>query len=261
MCVQFHNDRTEQKRKVSRLRDLISGGLAPCLSHCMFYFDFDNTITTFDVLDDIIKHFSINEDWVAIENAWKAGEIGSQECLANQLKGVRVTKNDLLRYLSTVTIDTHFPELLGMLKDAGGKPVILSDSFSFIIQGILWNNGVRGVRVYSNTVRFDRDRLIPSFPHTNSDCTRCAHCKKRNLLNHSSKGKITVYIGDGLSDICPAYYADMVFAKASLLRHIRNTGRYCIPFRDLGDIVNYLQGVTYESGKEREQKASKISKR
>ena len=36
------------------------------------YFDFDNTITKFDVLDAIIEQFSIDREWVAYEEDWRA---------------------------------------------------------------------------------------------------------------------------------------------------------------------------------------------
>ena len=34
------------------------------LSNCRVFFDFDNTLTQGDVLDDIIKRFSVNEEWL-----------------------------------------------------------------------------------------------------------------------------------------------------------------------------------------------------
>ncbi|MEW6171254.1 MAG: hypothetical protein AB1472_06850 [Candidatus Omnitrophota bacterium] len=64
------------------------------------FIDFDNTITPFDILDDIVERFSINKNWVALEKKWKEGKIGSQECLEGQLSLVRISKNALLKYLA-----------------------------------------------------------------------------------------------------------------------------------------------------------------
>ena len=208
------------------------------LSGCQFFFDFDNTITPFDVLDEIIKKFSINREWVAYEEAWQKGEIGSRECLEKQLRLVRVTKENLLRYLSTVKIDSYFLRLLALLKKEGIAPIILSDSFSFIIEHILRSNGIKDLAVHANTLRFDGDRLTPLFPHTNASCLQCANCKKMHLHDKALRGKIIVYIGDGLSDVCAAQSADVVFAKEALLRHFRKTKRRCVEFRDLGDIYD-----------------------
>jgi 2,3-diketo-5-methylthio-1-phosphopentane phosphatase len=209
----------------------------------MVFFDFDNTITPFDVLDDIIKRFSINKNWEKFERAWKRGLIGSRYCLEGQLRSVRVTKNDLLRYLARIRIDPHFHKLSAILEKEDIRSVILSDSFSFIIESILRNNKIKGVKVYANSLRFYRDRLIPSFPYRNRYCQRCAHCKKKNLLKKNISDKIIIYIGDGHSDVCPAECSDIVFAKGSLLKHFRKTKRLCVAYNKLEDISNYFRGL------------------
>lgn len=209
------------------------------LSGTAVFFDFDNTITHFDVLDDIIKRFSIDKEWVKFEKAWQKGEIGSRVCLKNQLKSVRIDKDGLLRYLSEVRIDPAFPVLCKILKTAGVSPVILSDNFDFIIENILENNYIGtedDVKIYANGLRFCRDRLIPLFPHSNRRCVVCGHCKKKNLIKETPGDRIIIYIGDGLSDICPAEHSDIVFAKAGLLRHCRDKKRFCLPFKKLSDV-------------------------
>ncbi|MDD2752917.1 MAG: MtnX-like HAD-IB family phosphatase [Candidatus Omnitrophica bacterium] len=213
------------------------------ISDCKVFFDFDNTLTPFDVLDDIVKRFSINQEWVVFERAWKKGKIGSQACLEGQLQSVRIKKDDLLRYLSRIKIDPHFHKFFAMLKREGLSPVILSDSFKFVIEEILKNNGIKGVKVYANSLKFSRNRLVPSFPYRNQKCPRCAHCKKKNLLKKEVKDKIIMYVGDGLSDICPAECSDIVFAKGRLLRHFRQKKRLCVAFSDLKDIYNYFRGL------------------
>ena len=65
--------------------------MSPEKKGTVVFFDFDNTLTSFDVLDALIERFSINEDWKALERAWQAGRIGSKECLEGQLRSIRVT--------------------------------------------------------------------------------------------------------------------------------------------------------------------------
>lgn len=221
------------------------------LFNCRVYFDFDNTITPFDVLDGIIEQFSINRDWEMLEDAWQNGRIGSRECLAGQLSCIRVTKRVLSEYLSTVPLDPCFSRLLDLLRHMGISPTILSDSFSFLIEYILKNNGIQNVAVCSNRLTFDHDRLVPSFPYTNSLCPHCAHCKTSNMVKEAQHDMKTIYIGDGLSDICPAHHADYVFAKATLLEHFKKTERQCMAFRDFEAIYNYLKEYCNESLPER----------
>ncbi len=178
---------------------------------------------------------------MGFEERWKAGEIGSRECLEGQLRFVRIKRQPLSDYLSKIKIAPSFSKILSILKKYGIRPVIVSDNFSFMIRSILRNNGIKGIRVYSNEITFDNDKLIPTFPHTNKSCTICAHCKKNNMLRLNGRNKTTVYIGDGRSDICPAEEAGFVFAKGSLLEHFKKKKRSCVPFSDLDSLYHEIR--------------------
>ena len=220
----------------------------PNIAESQFFFDFDNTITAFDVLDGIIERFSVNRDWVAYEEAWKKGKIGSRQCLEGQLRSIRLSRPQLHAYLETVEIDPWFGRLLHLLQRLGVRPVIVSDSFAQIIRYILEHNGVGGVPIYANSLRMQADRLIPSFPHAGSECSRCGHCKTSTLADAAFAGKSAIYIGDGLSDLCPARRADMVFAKrgCSLHRQLLETRENPHAFDDLGDIYVFFKELTDE---------------
>ncbi len=206
---------------------------------CAAFFDFDNTIATFDVLDDLVQRFSVTQDWMALEEAWRRGAIGSKECLDGQLRGVRVTDSALSRYLASVTLDPAFPHIVRLLKSQGIEPVILSDSFCLVIQRILAHHGLADLKVHANELCLIEDRLMPSFPHLDG-CARCANCKAHYLLAAKQQGRTTFYVGDGLSDVCAAKHADLLFAKDTLLASCRREGRVCIPFESLSDVHTYL---------------------
>ena len=92
-------------------------------------FDFDNTITTYDVLDDIILRFSVNDAWKALEDKWKRGKIGSKECLKGQMAGIRITKENLDRYLKKIKLDPYFKKLIRLLGANKIRLMILIDYF------------------------------------------------------------------------------------------------------------------------------------
>lgn len=202
------------------------------------FFDFDNTITTLDVLDDLLERFSINDQWRVLEEKWQTGAMGTKECLEGQLRSVRITPEALEKYVRTISIDPSFPRLLKFLQSRRVPVVIVSDNFSLIVKKILKNYGISGVRVYSNGIRFRGDRLVPSFPYQDPACPRCAHCKRRHLLE--VKDKTRIYVGDGLSDVCPAEEADRVFAKASLAEYLKKKGKSFIPFENLKEVYQRL---------------------
>lgn len=212
------------------------------LSNCAVFFDFDNTITTVDVLDEVIRRYSINGNWIQYENLWKDGKIGSKECTEEQMKGIRVDKETLDRYLYTVKLDPSFEKLLALLRRYNINPAILSDSFTYFIHTILKNHNIRNIPVYANTIRWEGQRLIPSFPYRNSKCQRgCAHCKGAHLVKPSMANKATIYIGDGLSDVCAAMGADIVFAKEKLVEHLQKEKKACLEFIHLKDVYDLFK--------------------
>ncbi|MFA6350412.1 MAG: MtnX-like HAD-IB family phosphatase [Candidatus Omnitrophota bacterium] len=211
------------------------------LSDCRIFFDFDNTITTFDVLDGLIKKFSIDHEWEDVEGLWKSGVIGSKECLKRQLAKVEMTRQELDGYISTVNILPNFDKLVLFLKEKGIQPVILSDSFSLIIKAILKNKGIKGVKVFANTLKFNGSKVIPSFPYANNKCGKCGHCKKNQLKKRAFCDKIIMYVGDGRSDVCPAQEADILFAKGYLLDFFKKKKRLCMAFNDFADVLNYFR--------------------
>lgn len=211
------------------------------LSDCAVFFDFDNTITAFDVLDSIVENFSVDKKWAVFENAWKKGKIGSKGCLSGQLKSVRVEKKRLDRYLALIKVDPYFKKIIALLKKNGVRPVILSDSFSYFIKSILRNNGIKDIKVYSNKIRLSGGRLIPSFPHQHKDCTICGNCKSNHLYRNASYDKVIIYIGDGLSDLCPSKNSDIIFAKGSLKKYLLKEGRPFISFSNLKNVYNFMR--------------------
>ncbi len=211
---------------------------------CTVFFDFDNTITPFDVLDGLIQQFAVDEAWIPLQKAWEAGVIGSKACLTGQLRSVCVSPASLASYLSTVTLDPYFKPLVALFRALGVEPVIVSDNFSLIVNRILRHHEVRRIPVYANRVRLVRNRLIPAFPFAWKGCTRgCAHCKQQHLIRRQIHPCATIYVGNGLSDLCPADVADVVFARGLLLRYCRKTGRPCVPFDTLKDVYTYIKEV------------------
>lgn len=206
------------------------------------YFDFDNTITDFDVLDDIIQRFSINEDWKRAEEAWKAGAIGSRDCLEQQLANVRVSESALREYLLSIKVDPAFHPILALLRSRKIEPVIVSDSFSSIIAAILENNGITGVKIFANEIRLEKDKPQVAFPYFHSICSTSGNCKCSHLFRRGRPpGTKKIYVGDGRSDVCPAGFCEILFAKDSLLKHYSGIRKDCIPFENLGTVHSHLQ--------------------
>lgn len=204
------------------------------------FFDFDNTITPFDVFDNIVETFAVDKKWMEYEKAWKAGHIGSKECLSGQLKSVKVDKKTLDKHLAKIKVDPHFKKIVSLLKKVGVSPVIVSDSFRYFLEYILENNDIKDIRIYSNHIELSGDRLIPSFPHRHKTCKTCGNCKKKHLPIEGRLETTVIYAGDGLSDLCPAKHSDIVFAKGNLQKYLTKEGKKFLPFSTLKDVYAHL---------------------
>lgn len=208
---------------------------------CIVFFDFDNTIATCDVFDNMLLLFSKDDRWVELEKRWKSGRIGSKTCLENQLRGMDLNTKALDAYLPKIKIDGYFKQVYKLLQSRKVKTYILSDNYDYIINKVLKINKIKDLKVYANKLRFTKTKVITDYPFKNKDCQICAHCKSKNLLAKATKDSTIIYVGDGESDVCPAKHAHIVFAKDHLLRHLKESKLDYMAFNNLRDVLVYLK--------------------
>ena len=211
------------------------------------FFDFDNTLTDGDVLDQVIEAFSPNEEWREWEHEWEQGRLSAEECLRRQVENLRVSRETLLDYLQPVRIDPWFSAILDWALSRRIEVNIVSDSFLPLILHILQNNGIDGVPVYANNLDFSVERLLPSFPHAEPGCSRSANAKARHLLPY--RNHCIVFAGDGRSDLDAALVADIRFAKDALAEELEMRGVSYKPFTTLAPVLDDLR---QEFGRERQ---------
>jgi 2-hydroxy-3-keto-5-methylthiopentenyl-1-phosphate phosphatase len=205
----------------------------------LLFFDFDNTITLGDVLDAIVERYSATDAWRGWEAAWQEGRISTEECLLRQIGDLRVSQQDLLKFVASVPIDPSFAKIVAWAGNHGVELAILSDNFSMLIREILDREGLGHVPVFANELTFIGDRPNAHFPLKDTACSRCAHCKGQHLRHRD--GFYRIFIGDGLSDVCAALVADKVFAKDSLAIDLAKRGRPYTPYRSLAEVLRYLE--------------------
>jgi len=210
----------------------------PATQKAVLFVDFDNTISCGDVLDSVIETFSPTPQWQSWQLAWRENRISTLECLQRQVGGLEVDKDTLLDFVQGATIDPDFVRLQDWAADTGTELIVVSDNFDVILRAILTRQGIALPPIFANALAFEGRRVIPSFPYRSPSCARCAHCKAIHLERY--RGAQIVYIGDGLSDICPALRADWVFAKDSLAGYLRAQNKPFVPFANLGEVVQRL---------------------
>ena len=208
----------------SYLTEIFSGAQSPVL-----FVDFDGTISKRDVIDRILEEFA-DDRWLAVEEKWVRGEIGSRQCLSEQFAFVNVSPGELNEFLDTLELDEGFGALLDFCLAANIETHIVSDGFDYYIKRLLAKNlhpaQTDALKIWAN-------RLIPQenngwqteFPYFPQVCKDgCATCKPRVMSEQNSLNAPTIFIGDGLSDRFAAKVADVVFAKHKLSKFCLQNG-------------------------------------
>ncbi|MGH2511105.1 MAG: HAD-IB family phosphatase [Candidatus Limnocylindrales bacterium] len=179
--------------------------------------DYDGTIALTDVSDTVMAEHVTLGDWERIAAVYDAGRMGSRRLLAWEVKLVRATEAQLL---STALVQPHDPGFVPFARQAlaAGIPVeVVSDGFGFFIAPALAQLGLAELPVVSARTTFSGDQLAIAWPNGHPECRVCGTCKRQRVLAHQAAGRAVVFIGDGESDRYAAGYADVVFAKRSLI--------------------------------------------
>jgi 2,3-diketo-5-methylthio-1-phosphopentane phosphatase len=205
--------------------------------------DFDGTIATEDVTDSLLSRFAAPE-WQGIEAEWKAGRIGSRECMARQVALIRATPQEIDEHLETIALDRHFAGFVRLCRARDIPVTVVSDGLDYAIQALLAREGLADLPVISNhleTVAPDRYEL--GFPNADARC-RSASGTCKCLVSALGGGDCqTLLIGDGASDMCAAGVVDLVFAKHTLLDHCRKTGIPHVPCLNFADAQSLMAAL------------------
>lgn len=218
------------------MRDLILNNIDNCAIFC----DFDGTISQADTVNELLKKHG-NDGWLEIENIWRAGLIGSKECMEGQLNCIpSISDAEFNAFLDNIEMDPHFKSFIERVQARNIDFYIVSDGFSLIINTLLVKNNIFNVKIIANELNLINNKLVPSFPHTNEHCiSKSGNCKC-NTVKNLSPNKQKIYIGDGYSDVCAIKHADLIFAKKDLAEHCEKHFINYYNYNDFKDVAKKL---------------------
>ena len=206
--------------------------------------DFDGTVTTADVGEELFRKFGNEEKISPVINDLLTNRISAKESWMKLCESVGIIDEQKLNnFIDQFKVDESFIDFLEFCKTGNFELFILSDGFDYYINRILKNNGLENLKVYSNHLVINGGKLIPSFPYYDENCFSSANCKRNHIINHSSDTDFTVFIGDGHSDEETVEYCDFVFAKDGLLRYCEIRRITFFPFKNFYDVKNKLAGL------------------
>lgn len=200
--------------------------------------DFDGTITRFDVTDAILEKFA-DPAWETVEREWLDGKITARECMERQVRMIDAQPSALDAFLATIPLTDGFAEFSRYCGANGLDMLVVSDGMDYAIKRILSNNGMGGLPVIANRLRFHGNsewRL--DFPYGAPGCgsgvCKCGVAK-------AGGGKILL-IGDGRTDICLAGISAFVLAKKdkSLHHHCVENDLPHAVYDDFFDVLRFF---------------------
>jgi 2-hydroxy-3-keto-5-methylthiopentenyl-1-phosphate phosphatase len=202
--------------------------------------DFDGTISVEDVIDSLLDRFG-RPGWEVLEQDWRAGRIGSRECMAGQVDLLQMSRAELDAHLAEMWIDHAFPGFVAKARELDVPIRVVSDGLDYAIHRILTRYGLDDLPLSAN-------HLAPAMPPKQwqltspfqADGCRSGTCKCACVAQARAGGAKTLLIGDGASDFCAADHVDFVFAKHRLIEHCRATGIPYVPITGFEDALEFL---------------------
>lgn len=209
------------------------------LSDTSVFFDFDGTISVTDIGVHLLDRLA-DPSWRDLDAAYHAGTIGSRDCMVQQWDCIpdHVTEAERRAVAREVPLDPGFGPLVAALRKAGAEVAVVSDGYGYYVHDLLaeWD-----VPIFTNDVDFATNTV--TWPNRNDHCATCGTCgtcKPTFLNDATTRGRSTIFIGDGTSDRHAARVADAVFAKGALARWCREEGIAHTPFDTLAEVAARL---------------------
>jgi 2,3-diketo-5-methylthio-1-phosphopentane phosphatase len=215
--------------------------LIPPPAKTQVWIDFDGTITQMDVLDELIKRYAIDDSWKEVEVEWQEGKIGSADCLRRQLATVRISDDELDRFLETIPLDPGIFTLVNLLERTNVPVTVLSDGIDLFLTRLLGRPELSALTFRCNSVERSDGGMTLLCPHSNTSCeSAAAHCKCASMISMSAGREKNIFIGDGRSDLCPSRKVDCRFAKGVLAMNLERQGFEFILYSTLDQVASML---------------------
>ncbi|MBV9285039.1 MAG: HAD-IB family phosphatase, partial [Acidimicrobiia bacterium] len=203
------------------------------LASASVFLDFDGTMTLIDSGVHLLERLNPDGAWVAVDELYGAGAIGSRECLSREWELLPHDEVVLRGVARDVELDPDAERLVTGLRAGGAEVTVVSDGFGFYAEEVC---NRLGVAVLTNAVDWSTGTL--EFPNLDRccPCSSCGTCKQAPIKDARRRGRTTVFVGDGISDRKAALLTDVLFAKDRLAEWCEFSGVDHVSFDTLADV-------------------------
>lgn len=221
--------------------------------------DFDGTITNHDTWIEIGNRFIRDkETWYDVIHRFETLEIGGRECFLRECALIEdFDFSQFNEIIDNQKLDAYFMDFKYFCDENKLPITIVSEGMDYYINRVLQRYGLN-FPYYANrfVLANDKKSFHLEFPYSDSECTRCGTCKRNLLMNMTGDDEISVYVGDGFSDVCVSEYADIVFAKKSLASYCWKNNITYFDFKDFKDVKNKLEKIIAQKNIKHRQTAA-----
>ena len=174
--------------------------------------DFDNTITTRDIGDEICDRFA-PPAWRELDRAWLNREMSLPDAQVKIWAMVKATRDEAVAFTRSITsLRDGFADFATRARAQGIPLVLASGGFDFYIEPLLGPLLDCFSAAYYNRADITPEGTTIEFADTALSCPKCAVCKGRIVERERIPGRTVVFVGDGASDRCAINVADTLYA-------------------------------------------------
>jgi len=209
--------------------------------------DFDGTITSHDCLHLIVQRYA-PDAWNAIEQRLRSGEIGLVAAIQEEFRHVRVEEEEVVAFvMANAGVRPGFSEFVAWVESEGHRLMVVSSGFRVLIDPVLRAAGLSRLEVHAGDAFFSLEGTRVVYPATLRDCAAACGTCKSDVISAATREPDyrppLVHIGDGLSDLCAAREADIVFARANLAVLLTREGLRFHPFESFLEVRDTLRAA------------------
>ena len=209
-----------------------------------FLVDYDGTISTRDVGDELMARFVEDRETLAEKDrAYHEGRVGSRELMLWDLSVLPRDEALLREAASPAPHDETFRAFVATCLRWRAAIEVVSDGFGFHVQPNLEQLGAGELPIATNETRLNGTDPAMTFPYGHPRCFVCGTCKRERVRTHQAAGRAVVFVGDGMSDRFAAAHADVVFAKDHLAELCEEEGWGYEPWSSFDEISAWVDGA------------------
>jgi 2-hydroxy-3-keto-5-methylthiopentenyl-1-phosphate phosphatase len=206
-----------------------------------FLIDYDGTIATTDVGEEILVVHSTDPSWRAADDEYVAGRRGSRSLQEWNIGVLPRDADAIRRTTGAAQHDPSFVQFVERARSLGAVIEVVSDGLGFYVHEALDRLGLDDLPVATGEFDPDAEDWRVSFPYGHPTCLVCGTCKRARVFGHQAAGRVVVFVGDGESDRYASAHADVVFAKGHLADLCTRLGWPFRPWRTFTEVAEWAE--------------------